>query len=64
MYAEIHCPFCGSTDINSARESFNYKAAFWAVLFIHLWGVLFGLLCRKRTMCHCVDCGNEFSFYE
>ena len=63
MYEVLHCPFCGSTDISEREESFNYKAAFWAALFIHIWGVLFGFFCRKRTICTCNECGNEFSFY-
>ena len=25
MYKEIHCPFCGSTDIYEYEEGFNYK---------------------------------------
>ena len=24
----------------------------------------FGLFCRKRTICHCHNCGSTFSFYE
>jgi len=63
MYDELHCPFCGSTDIYDSQESYNYKAAFWGVVFLHAFGILFGWFCRKRTECHCNDCGNEFSFY-
>ena len=64
MYKEIHCPFCGSTDIYEYEEGFNYKAAFWGVLFMHFFGIIFGLLCRKRTICYCEECGSEFSFYD
>ncbi len=63
LYDELHCPFCGSTDITDWKEDFNHRAAFWGVLFLHLWGILFGCFCRKRTMCRCNRCGNEFSFY-
>lgn len=64
MYEELHCPFCGSTDIYDSEESFNYKAAFWGMFFMHfIGGVIFGLLCRKRKECHCNECGNDFSFY-
>ena len=64
MYELIHCPFCGSTDISERREDFNYKAAFWGVFFAHAAGALFGFFCRKRTICTCNDCYNEFEFYE
>lgn len=64
MYDELHCPFCGSPEITYKSEGFNHRAAFWAVLFLHAWGILFGLFCRKRTMCICRRCGGEFSFYE
>lgn len=64
MYEYIHCPFCGSTNIHCSKESFNHRAAFWGAIFLHLWGILFGFLCRKRTICHCHECGNEFSYYE
>ena len=64
IYEELHCPFCGSTYIDYKNESFNYKAAFWAVLFLHVWGLLFGFFCRKRTECYCQDCGSQFSYYE
>lgn len=60
----IHCPFCGSINITFRREKFNYKAAFWAWLFIRIFGLLFGFFCRKRTLCRCNDCDREFSFYE
>ena len=63
LYDELHCPFCGSTDIIDWKEEFNYKAAFWGALFLPLWGILFGWFCRRRTMCHCNECDNEFSFY-
>ena len=63
MYEDLHCPFCGSTDISDRRESFNYEAAFWAALFIHIWAFLFGFFCHKRTICRCNDCGNEFLIY-
>ena len=64
LYEYVHCPFCGSSDVENRREKFNYKAAFWAILFLPLWGLLFGAFCRKRTICHCNNCDNEFSFYE
>ncbi len=64
MYHYIHCPFCGSENVRKEKESFNYKAAFWGTLFLSLWGILFGFFCRKRTECHCNECGNDFSFYE
>ena len=64
MYNEIHCPFCGSADIYEYEEDFSYKAAFWGVLFLHIFGIIFGLLCRKQIMCYCEECGNEFSFYD
>lgn len=64
IYEEVHCPFCGSTDIDGSSESFNFKAAFWGTLFLSIWGVVFGWLCRKRTNCYCHRCGREFSFYE
>ena len=65
FYNEIHCPFCGSTNLSGWRESFNHRAAFWAFFFLHFIGaIIFGLLCRKRTICHCNDCDSEFSFYE
>lgn len=64
IYDEIHCPFCGSTKIYYRKEGFNYKAAFWGTLFLSLWGLLFGIFCRKRMKCECMDCGGEFSYYE
>lgn len=64
MHDELHCPFCGSTDISYRKEDFNFKAAFWACLFLSLWGLIFGWCCRKRIVCRCEDCENEFSFYE
>jgi hypothetical protein len=64
MYEEIHCPFCGGTNITCSKEGFNFKAAFWGALFLSLWGILFGVFCRKRTKCKCSDCGREFSYYE
>lgn len=64
LYDELHCPFCGSTDITDWKEDFNHRAAFWGTFFLHIiGGIIFGLLCRKRTKCHCNRCGNEFSFY-
>ena len=33
LYDELHCPFCGSTDITDWKESFNHRAAFWGVFF-------------------------------
>ena len=64
MYEDIHCPFCGSTDIFYYGESFNYKAAFWGGIFLHIIGALiFGFACRKRTECLCNECGEKFSFY-
>ena len=61
----VHCPFCGETEITLRKESFNYKAGFWGGFFLHLLGMLiFGLLCRKRTIAHCHNCGSEFSYYE
>ena len=64
MYDLLHCPFCGSTDIDDWQEDFNHRAAFWGMFFLHfLGGLIFGLLCRKRTMCRCRRCGGEFSFY-
>lgn len=63
-YDELHCPFCGSTDIQDYQESYNYKAAFWGIVFIHAIGIILGWLCRKRTICHCNQCGGEFSFYK
>ena len=64
MYNELHCPFCGSTDICSWKEGFNHRAAFWGMFFMHLFGgIFFGLLCRKRTICECQDCGSRFSYY-
>ena len=47
MYELLHCPFCGSTDISDRKEDFNFRAAFWACLFIHISGVLFGCFCRN-----------------
>lgn len=64
MYDELHCPFCGSTDIYDSVETFNYKAAFWGYFFLYIIGILFGFFCRKRIECHCNNCGGEFSFYE
>lgn len=64
MYEELHCPFCGSTDIYTSTETYNYKAGFWGLIFLNIFGaLLFGFLCRKRTECHCNECSNEFSFY-
>ena len=64
MYEDLHCPFCGSIDIYTSTETFNYKAGFWGGFFMHAFGaLLFGFCCRKRTECHCNSCGNEFSFY-
>ena len=37
LYDELHCPFCGSTDITDWKEGFNHRAAFWGVLFLHFW---------------------------
>lgn len=54
VYEYIHCPFCGDTHITLTKESFNYKAGFWGAVFMHAFGaIFFGLLCRKRTECHC-----------
>jgi len=64
MYELIHCPFCGSTDIEERREGFNYKAAFWGLLFIHAFGILFGWFCRKRSICTCHECNNKFEYFE
>ena len=64
MYEYLHCPFCGSTDLECCKENFNYKAAFWGALFLHIWGILFGVFCRKRTICNCNNCGNKFSYYD
>lgn len=64
MYEDLHCPFCGSTDIYDSREFFNYKAAFWGIIFLHAFGLFFGFFCRKRTNCRCSECGGEFSFYD
>ena len=63
LYEELHCPFCGSTEITTWKEGFNHRAAFWGVIFLHIWGILFGCFCRKRTLCRCNRCSNEFSFY-
>lgn len=64
LYEELHCPFCGSTDINDRVESFNYEAGFWGAFFLHiLGGLLFGFCSRKRTECRCNRCGGVFSFY-
>lgn len=64
-YENLQCPYCGGTHFYLTSESFNYKAAFWAGIFLNIIGILlFGFLCRKRTICHCKECGNEFSFYE
>ena len=40
MYELLHCPFCGSTEISDRKENFNFRADFWACLFIYIWGVL------------------------
>lgn len=65
VYEYVHCPFCGETDITLETESFNYKAGFWGGFFLHwVGGLLFGLLCRKRTECHCHNCGSIFSYYD
>lgn len=34
MYELLHSPFCGSTDISDRKEDLNFRAAFWACLFI------------------------------
>lgn len=64
LYDELHCPYCGSTDIYTSTEIFNYKAGFWGGFFLHFGILLFGFLCRKRTKCYCNRCGGEFSFYK
>ena len=65
VYDYVHCPFCGEAEITLSEESFNYKAGFWGGIFLHLLGaLLFGLLCRKRIICHCHNCGSKFSYYE
>lgn len=65
LYDELHCPYCGSTDIDTSTETFNYKAGFWGGFFLHFFGILlFGFLCRKRIKCYCNRCGGEFSFYK
>ena len=63
-YEHIHCPFCGSVEIEGEEETFNYKAGFWGILFLHFLGLLFGFFCRKRVNCRCRNCGGEFSFYD
>ncbi len=63
-YDRIRCPFCGSRNLEFSKEDFNHRAAFWGTLFLSLWGILFGLFCRKRTYCNCRDCGSGFAFYE
>ena len=64
MYEELHCPFCGSTEISVSTETYNYKAGFWGLIFLNAIGMLlFGFLCRKRNECFCHHCGNEFSYY-
>lgn len=60
MYNELHCPICGSTNIIQGEESFNYKAALIAILFLHLWGLLFGWFGHKRTTGSCSDCNYTF----
>ncbi len=65
VYEYPHCPFCGDTHITLTTESFNYKAGFWGGFFLHwVGGLLFGLLCRKRTECYCHNCGSIFSYYD
>lgn len=65
VYEELHCPFCGSTEIIPSKENFNYKAGFWGVIFLHVFGLLiFGFGCRKRIECDCQYCGSRFSFYK
>lgn len=65
VYEDIHCPFCGDTHITLTTETFNFKAGFWGAVFLHgLGALLFGFLCRKRTECHCHNCGSWFSYYE
>lgn len=64
-YEYVHCPFCGSTDITETKEGYNYKAGFWGLIFLNAFGLLlFGFLCRKRTICHCNECGSRFSYYD
>jgi len=65
VYEYTHCPFCGSTDITHTKETYNYKAGFWGLIFLNALGMfLFGFLCRKRTICHCHECGSLFSYYD
>ena len=65
VYEYVHCPFCGDTDITLSTETFNFKAGFWGGFFMHAIGALiFGFLCRKRTECHCNNCGSRFSYYD
>lgn len=65
VYEYIHCPFCGDGSITQSTESFNYKAGFWGGIFMNALGILlFGFLCRKRTECHCCNCGSSFSYYD
>lgn len=65
VYEDIHCPFCGSTDVSQTNESFNYKSGFWGLFFLSWIGALiFGFLCRTRIECICHECGGKFSFYD
>lgn len=65
VYEELHCPFCGSTEIYCEEEDYNYKAGFWGGVFLNLIGALLcGFFCRKRTIAHCNYCGSNFSYYE
>lgn len=64
MYDELHCPFCGSTNIYDRKEDFNFEAAFWWMIFFHLLGgFLAGLLSHKKVKCHYNDCGCDFILY-
>ena len=40
MYEELHCPFCGSTEISVNKETYNYKAGFWGLIFLNAIGML------------------------
>lgn len=63
---EIYCPSCGSSNIHFISKEgltrFNVFAAICGFCFLGPFGLLFGLLGRKKsnTVRKCMKCGKEF----
>ena len=61
----IRCPYCGSLMVETSKDGFDYKSAFWWSVFTDAFiGLLAGLWGRTKTHCRCRHCNREFTIDE